>query len=288
MSKPFWISLIIAILTPGLVARSQTASIGDSARLEVSSVVEKGVEAPADTMHITPAMIDSIMANKRVEEFERHLDAVTFIPKGQWIAGISVSYDQGNYNDYQFLVLQNVRGDTYSLNVSPKVLYAFHKDMAIGLRFSYSRSLTKLENMEVSLGSDTEFDVKHLHSLGHNYYGTILFRNYFSLGHTKRFGVFNEVQLQLGGGQSRISNGRGESLTGTYERNFSANLGIVPGIVVFLNNYSAIEVNVGVLGFNYRHTKSIRDQVYISHRKSQSVNFRINLFSITFGAAFYL
>ena len=146
----------------------------------------------------------------------------------------------------------------------------------------------KLASADIVLGEDTNYDINHLYSLSHNYYGTLLFRNYFSLGRTRRFGIFNEVQLQLGGGQSKITTGRGESLTGTYERNFQAGIGVMPGLVCFLSNYSAVEVNIGVLGFNYRHTKSIKDQIYVSHRKPQWAIFKINLFSISFGAAFYL
>lgn len=77
-------------------------------------------------------------------------------------------------------------------------------------------------------------------------------------------------------------------MTGAYERNFQFGLGIAPGMVVFLSNYSALEVNVGVLGFSMTDTKSISDQIYVARRKSRSANFRINLFSITFGVAFYL
>ena len=45
---------------------------------------------------------------------------------------------------------------------------------------------------------------------------------------------------------------------------------------------------MGVLGFSYTHTRQISDQIYESNRKTRSANFRINLFSITFGVAFYL
>lgn len=58
--------------------------------------------------------------------------------------------------------------------------------------------------------------------------------------------------------------------------------------MVFLNNYSALEVNVGVLGFNYRNTRSVTDQIYVANRTSKHANFKINLFSITFGVAFYI
>ena len=49
-----------------------------------------------------------------------------------------------------------------------------------------------------------------------------------------------------------------------------------------------MEVNVGVLGFSYTDTKITTDQIYVARRNSKMANFRINLFSITFGAAFYL
>ena len=81
-------------------------------------------------------MIDSMRNTPQIEKFELDVKSVPFVPKGQWIAGISVSYQQGNYNDYQFLVLQSIKGDTYSLNVSPKVLYAVKNDMAVGLQFA--------------------------------------------------------------------------------------------------------------------------------------------------------
>lgn len=278
MNKVVRLLLTISVMTPGLMARSQTAYTEMSEEPEVK----------ADTVHITPAMLDSMRSNRPIENFERKLESVSFVPKGQWIAGLSISYSQSNQNKYQFLVFDNLNGDTYSFKVSPKLLYAIKDDMAIGFRFSYQRALTKLESADVNLGTDAQFGVKYLYSLSHNYYGTLLFRNYFSLGRSRRFGLFNEIQLELGGGQSKFTKNRGADLSGAYEQKFYANIGIVPGLVVFLSNYSAVEVNVGVLGFNYTHTKTIKDQIYISHRKSQQANFRINLFSITFGASFYI
>lgn len=272
MNKSLLISFIIAFLTPGFIARSQ-------------SVSESEV---ADTLHFTPAMIDSLREDRTPKPFERKLEAVTFVPKGQWIAGISVSYTQSNQKNYQFLVLENLSGDTYSFNISPKLLYAFKDDMAIGVRFGYQRGLTKLENGDIVFGQDNEFGTTYLYSIAHNFYGTLLYRNYFSLGRSKRFGFFNEIQAQFGGGQSKLTTGQGESLSGAYERNFSMDIGLVPGLVVFLSNYSALEVNIGVLGFSYHNTRTITDQIYVAHRKSSLANFKINLFSITFGATFYL
>lgn len=252
------------------------------------TALEKTVELRHDTLHITPAMVDSLQHVEEVVEFKREVETVVFVPKGQWVSGLSISYSQSNQNNYQFLILEGVSGDTYSFKVSPMVCYMFRDDMGAGLKFGYNRSLTKLENASIVLDSETDYSAEHFYSLGHNYYATAFFRNYFSIGRSKRFGFFNEVQMQLGGGQSKLTTGVGEDLSGAYERNFSLNVGLAPGLAVFLNNYSAIEVNVGVLGFSYRNTKTLTDQIYVAHRKSQSANFKINLFSITFGVAFYL
>lgn len=222
------------------------------------------------------------------EEFRRKLEQVPFVPKGAWVAGVSVSYSQSDQDKYQFLIIENLNGDTYSFKVSPTLMYCFKDNLTAGGRFSYNRQRTRLNSADVVLGSDTQYNIENLYSISQNYFGTALFRMYLSLGKSTRFGLFNEVQLQLGGGQSKLCSGSGTSLTGTYERNFQFNVGLAPGLSVFLSNYSALEVNVGVLGFNYNHTRSTTDQIYVANRRTQKANFKVNLFSITFGVMFYI
>lgn len=222
------------------------------------------------------------------EEFVHEIESTVFVPKGQWVGGISVSYSQSTQNNYQFFILEHLKGDTYTFKVSPMACYIFKDDMGAGARFAYTRSLTKLEAADLVLDSETNVDLNNIYRLAHNYYVTGIFRNYLSLSSSKRFGFFNELQLQLGGGQSKLMKGKGSALSGNYERNFNLDVGIAPGLVIFLNNYSAVEVQVGVLGFSMTDTKTITDQIYVARRKSMAANFYINLFSINFGVAFYL
>ena len=221
-------------------------------------------------------------------EFKRGLEQISFIPKGQWITGVSVSFSQSNQKNYQFLIVESINGDTYTFKVSPMLLYSFHDNLAAGGKFAYTRSRTRLDNATVVIDSETDYNVENLYSISQNYSAMAVFRNYISFGRSRRFGLFNEVQLQIGGGESKIANGRGKDLTGTFERSWDVNVGLAPGLIMFLNNYSAIEVNVGVLGFSYNHTKSVTDQIYDASRYGKSARFKINLFSITFGVAFYL
>lgn len=274
-------------MTSGILyARSQTV-LQDTSGSMVTPYLDADITV-RDTLRITPTMVDSLNSLTRISQFDLDVESNVFIPKGQWIAGLSFSYTQSNQNNYQFLILQGITADTYSFKVSPMVAYAFGNDMAAGLKFSYTRSLAKLRNTDLVLDMDNTMNLDHIYSLSHNYYATALFRNYFSLGNSRRFGFFNEIQLELGGGQSKLTKGVGENITGTYETNFSLDLGIVPGLMVFLSNWSAMEVNIGVLGFSYRTTHSVNDRIYHSRRHTQAANFKINLFSITFGTTFYI
>lgn len=222
------------------------------------------------------------------EEFKRNLEQIAFVPKGQWITGVSVSYSQSSQDNYQFFIVENLSGNTYTFKVSPMVMFAFKENLAAGARLAYSRQRTKLDAARVVVDSETDYNVDNLYSISHNYYGTAAFRNYISLGRSTRFGLFNEVQMQFGGGESKLCNGSGIDFTGTFERSFSLDVGLAPGMAVFLSNYSALEVNVGVLGFSYQHTRATTDRIYVAERNHKSANFKINLFSITFGVSFYI
>ena len=185
----------------------------------------------------TFAVILSIgMMASAQEVFRRGLEQITFVPKGQWITGVSVSYSQSDQDKYQFLVIEDLSGDTYTFKVSPMLMFVFKDNLAAGGRLAYSRQRTRLNSADIVLGSDTEYNIDNLYSISHNFSGMLAFRNYISLGHSTRFGLFNEVQLQFGGGQSKLCNGSGRDFTGTYERSFNMSVGLAPGLAVFLNN----------------------------------------------------
>lgn len=233
-------------------------------------------------------MAPVVAQEQEPQEFKRGIELTNFVPKGQWIVGANVSYAQSEQDNYQFLIIEDLSGDSYSFKVSPMAMYAFKDNMAIGGRLAYSRTLNKLESGRVVIDSETDYKVDNFYSLSHNYSAMAAFRNYISIGNSKRFGFFGEVQLEIGGGESKLCDGSGNDLTGTFERRYNVNLGVAPGLVMFLNNYSALEVNVGIIEFGYSHAKSTTDQVYVSKRDTHSANLNLNLFSISFGVSFYL
>ena len=126
------------------------------------------------------------------------------------------------------------------------------------------------------------------YSLSHSFGGRAVVRKYISLGSIRRFGLYCDIQVEYAGGQSKLVTGNHESVTGTYATNKDFNIGVAPGMVAFINNYTAVEVSVGVLGFNFSKTRQVTDQVYIGERSLNTANFRINIFSIGLGLSFYL
>lgn len=222
------------------------------------------------------------------QEFKRNIEPRTFVPKGQWIVGSSVSFSEHNEQNYQFLVIDGFNSDGYTFKVSPMLCYAFKDNLALGGRFSYGRTLTKLDGVTLNLDEDTNFDVNDMYQLKHMYSAIGILRNYINLGTSKRFALFAETRLEFGGSQSKVVTKNGDKLTGTYSTTTDFGIGVAPGIVAFINNYTAVEVSIGVLGLDFSKVKQTTDQVYIGERSSSSANFKINLFSIGLGIAFYL
>lgn len=211
-----------------------------------------------------------------------------FVPKGQWIVGSSVSYSEHTEKNYDFLVVEGINADGYNFKVSPMVCYAFKNNAAGGLRFNYGRTLVKMDETNITLDDENDFDVNNIYQLKHSYSAAAVLRNYIPLGNSKRFAIYSETQFEVGGSQSKVANGRGEELTGTYSKSTDVSFGVTPGLVAFINNYTAVEVSVGVLGVNFSRKRQVTNQVEVSEQRSTSANFKINIFSIGLGIAFYL
>lgn len=222
------------------------------------------------------------------KRFDRGIVQQTFVPKGQWLTGISFSYADNNSHDFRFLVVDKMTAEGYTLRVTPSIGYFFKDNMAAGLQFAYKRSYVNMQEVSIKLSDDMTFELQDVYNLEHAYYGTAFLRTYVNLGDSKRFGLYNDVRLVVGGGQGKAMNGKGETLTGTYQKTTEVQLGIAPGLVAFVDDNVAVEVSVGVLGLSAKRVRQVTDQVVERSHVSRSANFKIDLFSINLGVAFYI
>ena len=212
------------------------------------------------------------------------------VPAGQWVFGGTLSYSTHSNDSYKLLVVENINSDGYTFKSSPLIGYSILPNSIIGVKFAYSRTFMEIDNANVNLGEGDgalNFGVDYYYALKHSYDIVAIWRQYIPLGrHNKRFALFSEFQLAMGGSQSKYA--EGAPIKGTYSRGFNMSLGVNPGIVAFLTNNMAVEVNVGVLGINYSSNRQVHNQVSSGETSTSLMNFSINLFSIGLGVAFYL
>ena len=78
------------------------------------------------------------------EHFSRNIEQTVFVPKGQWVVGVSANYGQSKFDNYQYLVVENINGNDYSFKVSPIV----KDDLGVGGRFAYNRTRTKMNSAD--------------------------------------------------------------------------------------------------------------------------------------------
>lgn len=236
-----------------------------------------------------PEGVDTLTVNQRREMRGLTSKNNDFVPRGQWIFGGSVSYSTHTNDDYDFLVVENMNSEGYTVRVAPFVAYAITNNMALGGRFIYSRTLLKVDEAGVSMGdADTgvNLTVDGYYVLRHSYEGAVVWRNYIPLGRSKRFAIFADVQLSAGGIQGKYA--EGQPVRGTYESGYSLGLGVTPGLVAFATNNMAFEVSVGVMGINYSTVEQVHNQVTTGNRTTSNMNFKVNILSIGLGVAFYL
>lgn len=219
-----------------------------------------------------------------------------FVPKGQWIFGGTASYSMHHNKDYKLLIIDDIASEGYTVKVSPMIAYAPWKNMAVGVRFAYGRSMLALDSAALSFGegeSGINMNVDYYHQVKHSYTGTLFWRPYIPLGQSNRFAIFAEVQLNFVGSQSKLVAEDGvidgfQNYRGSYAESYGGSIALQPGIIAFVTNNTALELSIGVFGVGFEHTNQVRNQVETGTTKRSNMNFRVNLLSVGFGVSFYL
>ena len=233
-----------------------------------------------------------------VEPFDRGIGVSksVFIPKGSVGAGVSFSYN--NYSigsgaadagySILFNLLGNIHGNMLSFGVSPYVSYFIADNLSVGVRFDYDRSNMGLGNLDLSFGDALSLNISDFNYFRHTYTGAITLRNYLPFAQSKRFGMFTELRAMGGYGQAESYRIDDKDKVGTYQDIYNFDIGLVPGLCAFITNEVALEISIGLLGFNYQKVVQVTNQVEKSEMEKSGANFKLNIFSISFGLSFYI
>lgn len=238
-------------------------------------------------MVATTAVFAQEAQTKKKSKIDRGIEQTTFIKKGTMFFAGSVGYTSLNSKDFKLLVLNDISASAYLMNGKIMMGYAFRDDVAAGVSFDYSRTMASIDNIDLNISSDISFGIKDFYSIQQIYTGTAFLRTYINIGKSKRFGLYNDIKISFGGGQGKVVNGKGETLVGTFQKIQNVGLLLSPGISVFATDFMAIEASIGILGLNYSLTEQISNQVYVGSFETVDASFKLNLFSVALGIAFY-
>lgn len=225
-----------------------------------------------------------ILPERNLGRYDRGLFNFMFIPKGQWMFALTASYGEFSTSDLELMsVLKDFSFSGKMYSIQPSVSYFFRHNQSIGFRFNYTHGGADLSGLSMDFDDDLNFSISDVSYYSHTYTSSVFYRNYVGLGSEKRFGIFNEVDLGFGSGQTvfrRLYNSEPKE-TRTSTTKFGLNFS--PGFTMFLMDNVCFNVSIGVFGLHVTHDRQITDGVDEGSRTSSGANFRLNLFNIKFG-----
>lgn len=202
-----------------------------------------------ETVVVGSDTVPIIIPTANYGRYDRGLFNFLFIPKGQWMFGLSASYGEFNSDDVQLLsLIKNFtfKGKMYS--IQPTFSYFFRNNQSIGMKFVYSRGIADLGGLSVDFDDDMNFSLSDVSYYSQMYTASVFYRNYVGLGTEKRFGIFNEIDIAFGSGSSRFKRSYDGEVRDTKTLTTKCSLNFSPGLTVFLMDNVCFNVSFGVFG----------------------------------------
>lgn len=237
-----------------------------------------------ETVVVGSDTVPIIIPTANYGRYDRGLFNFLFIPKGQWMFGLSASYGEFNSDDVQLLsLIKNFtfKGKMYS--IQPTFSYFFRNNQSIGMKFVYSRGIADLGGLSVDFDDDMNFSLSDVSYYSQMYTASVFYRNYVGLGTEKRFGIFNEIDIAFGSGSSRFKRSYDGEVRDTKTLTTKCSLNFSPGLTVFLMDNVCFNVSFGVFGLHATNERQYTNGEDEGKRTSSGANFRFNIFNINFG-----
>lgn len=210
-----------------------------------------------------------------------------FAPKGSFMIAGTGKVTWHREDNYNFLVIDGIDGDGYSVNISPTFLYMPWNNIGVGLRLGYDRMKLNVDKASLNV-SEISMNVDDYFRLTQSFEAAAIFRPYIPLGNSGRFSLFAQVELGFNAGRVKNTARISQEVKGTYTEKYKFLVGVNPGITALITNHFAMEVSVGVLGFNYNWNNMVHNQISYGSESLANASFMLNLATISISLAYYL
>lgn len=248
--------------------------------------IQRQPYSPYESSYVTfrGDTIPRVLKSNKLGRFDRGLFNYLYVPKGMWSFGLTAAYGDINTSDLEMFGLLTgitLHGNIFS--ISPSMQYFVRNNLAVGLRFNYTRGSASVKSCDISIMDDMEFNIDDVSYKTETYKAAITLRQYLGIEPSARFAVFNDVELAFASGTSDFSRPFDGEMRHNHSTTMAAELNFSPGVSIFVMKNVAFNVSFGVFGFALKNEKQYLNNEYLGSRFKSGADFRFNIFNINFG-----
>jgi hypothetical protein len=233
--------------------------------------------------------ISNIIKEKNYGRFDRGLFNYLYLPKGQWLFGLTASYAKFDSKDYQLLsVLKDLDFEGSILSFHPSVAYVISHNNTLGIRLGYARNDFDLGSLKVDFDDDINFNLKDVDYYTKTLSAEVFYRHYLGLNNSRRFAIFNEVALGIASSDGKFVREYNEKPRQTDNTSTRFSLNFSPGVNIFIVEQMSFNVSFGVFGWYINRDHQTTDSEVKGSRTASGANFKFNLFNLNFGMTLHI
>ena len=168
------------------------------------------------------------------------------LTKGTWLLGGTLSAKSNNFSDIDLLVVDVEDFDQRAFNVRLEGSYFYKENVSVGLGLQYGENKADL----IANLLDNSY-TRNIRKFSRNYGVVGFIKNHIPISSNNVFYVTNQTELYYGYKSGPSETYIGDILERQYAEKHSVGVSIRPGILVFLTDNFAFDLNMGILGFSH-------------------------------------
>ncbi len=215
------------------------------------------------------------------------------LTKGTWLLGGTLSAKSNSLSDIDLLVVDVEKFDQRAFNIRLEGSYFFKENVSVGLGLQFGED--KADLVANLLNNSYKRDIRNFSRS----YGVLGFiKNHIPVSSNNVFYVTNQTELFYGYKSGPSETFISDILERQYAEKHSMGISIRPGILVFLTDDFAFDLNMGILGFSHsqenvaykypeNNPPSESNRKEESKNRSTDLNLKFDLLKIGFGFSYY-
>lgn len=215
------------------------------------------------------------------------------LTKGTWLLGGTLSAKSNNYSDIDLLVVDVENFNQRAFNVRLEGSYFYKENVSVGLGLQLGENKADL----IANLLDNSY-TRNIRNFSRSYGVLGFIKNHIPLSSNEVFYATNQTELYYGYKSGPSETLIGDILERQYAEKHSVGVSIRPGILVFLTNDFAFDLNMGILGFSHskedvsykypeNNPPSESNRKHNGSNKSTDLNLKFDLLKLGFGFSYY-